>query len=147
MKKKIGISSLIATILFIYNLNLCLAQPFKPATTISDANGYSFVQQFKEVYKKNVISGGVITKEALEAILHTANCNAITYRFAVDTVGTFAPKGEIFIILSGAKETDQSGGIIIEAINAPKYVPRHWCPPSCMSFIISNKTGGQITVE
>ncbi len=116
---------------------------FEPATTISDADAFAFANEYKSEYGKNenVVSGGVITREALDAILSTRDCNAITYKLCTDPSGRFAPANTVFLVLSGAKVTNDNGQMVTTEIGSSKYTSKQWCPPACMKFMIRNANG------
>ena len=122
---------------------------YSPAATISDADAFNYANQFKTVHGKSgvPVSGGVITRDAINQILSNSNCNAITYKLCMDTTGTVAPAEAVFIILSGANVIEKNGQKTVIDIGAQKYTPNNWCPPSCMQFMIRNASGELVPVE
>ncbi len=122
---------------------------FEPATQITDAEAYEFANNYKTVYGKGepIASGGVITREALDAILDKRNCNAVSYKLCIDPSGKFAPANTVFLVLSGAKVTVNNTGTIVEDVGAAKYTSKQWCPPACMKFMIKNASGVLEPVE
>jgi len=161
MFKKITLSVIVVLTLIIIKQNVSTGntQPevlflpgtsgFEPATTITDAEAYEFANNYKTVFGKGeeIASGGVITREALDAILDKRNCNAVSYKLCIDPSGRFAPANTVFLVLSGAKVSVNNTGTIVEDVGSSKYTSKQWCPPACMKFMIRNAAGELVPVE
>lgn len=122
---------------------------FEPATTITDADAYNYANQFKTTFTQigSVSSGGVITREALDALLATKDCNAISYKLCTDPSGRFAPANTVFLVLSSAKVTVANGVATTTETGTTKYTSRQWCPPACMKFMVRDANGNLVPQE
>jgi hypothetical protein len=141
--------SLLLTCLLISRSHAQNTEGYSPAATISDADAFNYANQYKAVHGKNgtPVSGGVITRDAINQILSNSNCNAITYKLCMDTTGRVAPADVVFIILSGANVVDKNGQKTVIDIGAQKYTPNNWCPPSCMKFMIRDPNTGELVPQ
>ncbi|MBL0341463.1 MAG: hypothetical protein IPP71_11285 [Bacteroidetes bacterium] len=162
MFKKITFSALIVLALIVakQNISTGTTQPepfslpgedpgFEPAVIITDVDAFEFANQYKAVFGQNgaVVSGGVITRDAIDAILATPNCNGISYKLCTDPTGRFAPANTVFLVLTGAKVTQRDGITTVEETGTKKYTSKQWCPPACMKFMIRNANGELVPQE
>ena len=122
---------------------------FEAATTISDADAFEFANQYKTVFGKGgtIVSGGVITREALDAILATKDCNAVSYKLCTDPTGRFAPANTVFLVLSGATVAVGNSQTTVTETGSAKYTSKQWCPPACMKFMIKDASGNLVPQE
>jgi len=147
MKTKITGSAILILIITLFTITKVAAQnTFTQTTVMTDPEAYKYANEFK-ARNPNVVSGGVITRQALDQILSNSNNNAITYRLCMDTTGTIAPANAIFIVLSGATATERNGQVTIVETGTQKYAPKNWCPPNCMKFMIKNAAGILVPME
>ena len=150
MKKTNFLQIVCFLVIGLFSTNLCFAQEnpkgYEPPTSIPDEEAFGYANHFKTVHGQNgtPISGGVITREALDLILKTSNCNAVTYKFGIDPSGKIAPANSIFVILSGANVTETNGVLTVTEIGATKYRGNDWCPPNCMKFMVNDPGTNQI---
>lgn len=119
-------------------ITTCYSTPgFEKPTTISKDESISFVEQYRSsLTEPDIITGGLITRSSLDEIMCTKDCNAIVYSFGRDSLGNTGPAGNgVFTILSGVKVDYNAETNTIEKVTdlgIHKYVPKNWCPPTCM---------------
>jgi len=105
--------------------------------TTEEASAYA-AEYRESLVDPEIITGGVITRSAFDAMMCLKDCNAIAYSFALDSKGTNGPgdKG-VFVILSGAKvvyDDEKKEITSVDKIGSPLYYTRNWCPPSCLPW-------------
>lgn len=151
MKNKFTLTALLSAGLTVLSITFSLAQSspppagFEGAKTMTDTDAFNYVNQYKA--SGGTITGGVITRDALEQLLKLSNCNAITYRLGTDPTGRVAPANEVFIIIGGANVTDDNGRKTVSDIGGSKYYSNLWCPPNCMKFMILDPNTGQLVPQ
>ncbi|MBL0341466.1 MAG: hypothetical protein IPP71_11300 [Bacteroidetes bacterium] len=118
--------------------NLCNSTiGYDRPTIISKDDASGYMNQYRmSLTGRDTILGGIITRSSFDEILCTKDCNAIAYSLGRDSTATDGPNSDgVFIIFSGVKVDFDTETQTIESVNdlgINKYVPRNWCPPSCM---------------
>jgi len=107
---------------------------FGETRLLSKDEAEMFINQYRMSLKDpDDIIGGVITRTAFDEILCTKSCNSIAYSFARDSSGETGPANNgVFAIFSGVNVIDENGTIRVTDLSTELYVPRNWCPPSCI---------------
>jgi hypothetical protein len=80
---------------------------FETQVSISNDEARGFISEYKSTLTDpDSILGGIITRSALDSIMCTPDCNAISYSFARDSIGKTGPSGNgVFVIFSGLNVT------------------------------------------
>ena len=138
MKKQLLNQLLLILAVFLSVTFQTIAQPrgYEPPNPITDEEILKCNNYFIEVHDQGgiPINGGVITRDALDEILKTTNCNAITFKFCQDPTGKIASPQTIFLVVSGAEVTKNGEDLTVKEISAKRYYGNDWCPPSCMKL-------------
>jgi len=136
--KKLLLNQLLLTLTVILSITFqSMAQNgYEAPNPITDDDISKCSNYFIDVHDENgtPINGGVITREALDEILKTTKCNAITFKFCQDPTGKIANPQTIFLVISGADVTKTGEDLTVKEIGAKRYYANDWCPPSCMKL-------------
>ena len=96
-----------------------------------------FIDQYREsLPESDTILGGIITRTVFDDFLCSPECNAIVYSLARDAdAGIGPPNSGVFTIFTAVNvEYDPDNRTIkaVKDLGMERYVPRNWCPPSCI---------------
>lgn len=110
---------------------------FGDTHTLSRDEAEGMINQYRmSSDNPELVIGGIITRSAFDQLMCNKDCNAIAYAFAIDSLGEIGPENRgIFPIITGVNvEYDESNNTIkkVTELNLERYVPRNWCPPSCI---------------
>jgi hypothetical protein len=110
---------------------------FKTPTAISSDDASRYYNEYvTSLIPPDTITGGVITRSALDEMLCLKDCNAIAYSLARDASGTVGGDNKgAFVILQGVNvEYDAESKLIkkVTGVGSSYYVTSHWCPPTCL---------------
>ena len=116
--------------------NFSKSTGFSPANSISRSETGALAENYGNFAagRNDNITGGIISKAALDSLFCTGNFNALSYRLMMDPSGRTGPANSVFIVIAGVNVAYANNGqVTITSQSASSYRPNLWCPPTCGS--------------